>query len=97
MASGRGYLIGGLIPVGAGEVRLSYSEYKVDNNAAAALDPRARKMAIGYVHNLSKRTALYASYARVKNSGGSATALNASTTAANASSSGYDFGVRHSF
>ena len=97
VASGRGYLIGGLIPVGAGEVRLSYSEYKVDNNAAAALDPRARKMAIGYVHNLSKRTALYASYARVKNSGGSATALNASTTAANASSSGYDFGVRHSF
>ena len=97
VASGRGGLIGGLIPVGAGEVRLSYSVYKVDNNAAAALDPRARKMAIGYVHNLSKRTALYASYARVKNSGGSAVALNASTTAANSSSSGYDFGVRHSF
>ena len=97
VASGRGGLIGGLIPVGAGEVRLSYSVYKVDNNAAAALDPRARKMAIGYVHNLSKRTALYASYARVKNSGGSALGLNGAVTAANNSSSGYDFGVRHSF
>jgi len=97
VASGRGGLIGGLIPLGAGEVRLSYSVYKVDNNAAAALDPRARKMALGYVHNLSKRTALYATYARVRNSGGSAIALNGATTGANTSSSGYDFGVRHSF
>jgi predicted porin len=49
------------------------------------------------VHNLSKRTALYTTYARVKNSGGAAQALNGSVNAANQNSTGYDFGVRHSF
>ena len=54
-------------------------------------------MAIGYVHNLSKRTAVYGTYARVKNSGGSTVSLNGATTAANQSSSGIDIGLRHSF
>ncbi|RYF30524.1 MAG: porin [Comamonadaceae bacterium] len=90
---GKGFLVGGLIPVGAGEIRVAYSQYKVD----LAGDPKSRKIAVGYVHNLSKRTALYTTYARVKNSGGAASALNGSSTAANTSSSGFDFGVRHSF
>ena len=88
-----GYLIGGLIPVGAGEIRLAYSRSK--NNAAVSA--RTNKYAIGYVHNLSKRTALYTTFARVSNSGGAAQALNGAVTAANAKSTGYDFGVRHSF
>lgn len=90
---GKGFLVGGLVPVGAGEIRLAYSQYEVD----LAGDPRTRKLALGYVHNLSKRTALYTTYARVKNNGGAAVALGGSTTAVNASSSGFDFGVRHSF
>jgi predicted porin len=90
---GKGFLVGGLIPVGAGEIRVAYSQYKVD----LAGDPKTRKIAVGYVHNLSKRTAVYTTYARVKNSGGAAQALNGSSTAANASSSGFDFGLRHSF
>jgi predicted porin len=49
------------------------------------------------VHNLSKRTALYATYARVSNSGGAASALNGAVTGVNSSSTGYDFGIRHSF
>jgi predicted porin len=49
------------------------------------------------VHNLSKRTALYATVARAKNSGGAAQALNGAVTGANGSSSGYDFGIRHAF
>ncbi|WP_374669427.1 porin, partial [Ramlibacter sp.] len=60
-------------------------------------DPKSRKIALGYVHNLSKRTAVYTTYARVRNSNGAAAALNGATTAANASSSGFDIGVRHSF
>ncbi len=88
-----GYLIGGLIPMGAGEIRLAYSRSK--NNAAVSA--RTNKYAIGYVHNLSKRTALYTTFARVSNSGGAAQALNGAVTAANAKSTGYDFGVRHSF
>jgi predicted porin len=89
----KGFLVGGLIPLGAGEIRLAYSQYEID----LAGDPRTRKLAVGYVHNLSKRTALYTTYARVKNNGGAAQALGGATTAANATSSGFDFGVRHSF
>jgi predicted porin len=91
---GTGFLIGGLIPVGAGEVRLAYSTYKIDTVGA---DPRSNKIALGYVHNLSKRTALYTTFARVSNKNGAAQSLNGSVTAANRNSTGYDFGIRHSF
>jgi predicted porin len=95
-ATGKGGLIGALVPVGAGEIRVSLSQYKND----LAGNPKTRKWALGYVHNLSKRTAVYATYARLKNTGGAAQALNGAngtSFAPNASSSGYDFGVRHSF
>lgn len=91
---GKGFLIGGLVPMGAGEIRLAYSTYKIDTVGA---DPRANKLALGYVHNLSKRTALYATYAHVNNKNGSAQSLNGSVTAANDNSNGYDFGIKHSF
>lgn len=92
-ANGEGALIGGLIPIGAGMIRLSYSRYQADT----AGSPTSKKWALGYVHNLSKRTALYGTYARVGNTGGAAQALNGAVTGPNGSSSGYDFGVRHSF
>lgn len=93
-ADGKGFLIGGLVPVGAGEIRLAYSTYEVDTVGA---DPRTNKIALGYVHNLSKRTALYATYAHLSNKNGAAQALNGSVTAAGGNSNGYDFGIRHSF
>ena len=93
-AEGKGFLIGGLVPVGAGEIRLAYSTYKIDTVGA---DPRTNKIALGYVHNLSKRTALYATYAHVSNKNGAAQSLNGSVTAAGDNSNGYDFGIRHSF
>jgi len=92
---GSGWLIGALVPVGPGEIRVAASQYKTD--VVAGTDPRARKLALGYVHNLSKRTALYATYARVKNNGASASALNGATTGLGTSSSGFDLGIRHSF
>lgn len=91
---GKGFLIGGLVPVGAGEVRLSYSTYKINTVGA---DPRTNKLALGYVHNLSKRTALYATYAHVNNKNGAAQSLNGSVTGVNDNSNGYDFGIKHSF
>jgi predicted porin len=93
-ADGKGFLIGGLVPVGAGEVRLAYSTYKIET---AGADPRVNKIALGYVHNLSKRTALYATYAHLTNKNGAAVGLNGSVTAAGDNSNGYDFGIRHSF
>jgi predicted porin len=94
---GRGWLIGALVPVGPGEIRAAYSQYRTDLPATAT-DPRARKLALGYVHNLSKRTALYATYARVRNNGGSSQVLNGGVSpTANQTSSGVDLGIRHSF
>lgn len=90
-----GWLIGALVPMGAGEIRVSYSTYEID--AGAGLESRARKLALGYVHNLSKRTALYATYARVNNNNLSAVGLNGAVTGLGQSSSGFDLGVRHSF
>jgi predicted porin len=91
--TGKGFTLGTLVPVGAGEIRAAVSRYKVDT----AGNPQSTKLALGYVHNLSKRTALYTTVARVKNKGGAAQALNGSTTAANSSSTGFDLGIRHSF
>ena len=90
---GRGWLIGALVPVGPGEIRASYSEYRIDGGT----DPRSRKLALGYVHNLSKRTAVYTTVAHVRNSNGASTALGGATTGAGDSSTGLDIGVRHAF
>jgi predicted porin len=88
-----GWVIGALVPVGAGEIRASYSQSEADQGAEA----KTQKLALGYVHNLSKRTAVYTTVARVKNSNGAAVALNGATTAANSNSTGFDLGLRHSF
>ncbi|WPH19648.1 porin [Variovorax paradoxus] len=107
-----GYLIGASMPVGAGVIRASYSTVRYDEGAAGITgeDPRAQKLAIGYVHNLSKRTALYATVARVNNRNDAAYtgSLSAASTTGYGSagvsytglprsSTGYDFGIRHAF
>lgn len=93
-----GWLVGTLVPVGAGEIRASYGHVK----STGGSDPRSSQWAAGYVYNLSKRTALYATYAHIGNSNGAALTVSSTSTgkpvgAANASSSGYDLGIRHSF
>jgi predicted porin len=92
----RGWNLGALVPVGPGEIRVAVSQYRTE---APGVDPRARKLALGYVHNLSKRTAVYTTIARVSNNGTSATAAagGAGAPAFGNSSSGLDIGVRHSF
>jgi predicted porin len=93
---GSGTLFGANVPMGTNEIRVAFSRYETET-AAGVTDGKASKTSLGYVTNLSKRTALYATYARVSNSGISAQALNGSTTAAGGSSTGMDFGVRHAF
>jgi len=94
--TGTASLFGANIPMGTDEIRVAISNYKTEL-ATGADDGKANKFALGYVSNLSKRTALYATYARVSNSGTSAQALNASQTAAGTASMGYDIGIRHAF
>ncbi|MDM0069583.1 porin [Variovorax sp. J31P207] len=110
--SADGWLLGATVPVGPGLIRMSYSavNYKntgtyIDQVLGFRPDPKADKFALGYVHNLSKRTALYATVARVNNKEGSDLTLGGPafvTTAAGATmtpktSTGYDLGIRHSF
>jgi predicted porin len=91
------YLIGGLIPVGAGEIRLAWAHANVKTPISAAVDD-ADQFAVGYVHNLSKRTAVYATYARVNNKGqGIAFSNGRATTELGGSTDGFDLGIRHSF
>lgn len=108
-----GALVGATIPVGVGMIRFSYAELKYNNVSALsqlapglAPDPKASKIALGYVHNLSIRTALYATVARVNNKNGAdltvggpafySKPINGSVPVAG-SSTGYDVGIRHIF
>lgn len=91
--TGHGAQLAGIWRVGSGEVKAMYSRYE----AAAASHPDTKKLSLGYVHNLSKRTALYVHYARVRNGNGATTALNGAVTAPNQASAGLDLGIRHTF
>jgi predicted porin len=91
--TGKGYVVGLTAPVGAGQVRVAYSRYGTN----AVGEPTSAKVALGYVHNLSKRTAVYTNVARLTNSGGATASIPGSTSAANASSTGYEVGLRTSF
>jgi predicted porin len=94
---GRGWLIGALVPVGAGEIRVAYSQYRVEADAAGVSDEgRARKIALGYVHNLSKRTALYATVAHTRGRG-AITAAGTTLESFSERGTGYDLGIRHAF
>ena len=88
-----GWLVGVTVPVGATLLKAAYSTLGVDRPG----DPRGKKLALGAVYNLSKRTAVYSTVAMIRNSGGATYALAGSTTAANRSSSGVEFGLRHNF
>jgi predicted porin len=92
---GKGWLLGTTIPVGAGEIRAAYSVYKLPN--FDEFEMQTNKFALGYTHNLSKRTAVYTTYARLKNKGFSDQALNSAQTGLGKTSSGFDLGIRHSF
>ena len=107
-----GYLIGVTVPIGPGQIRASYSQVKYDFNRVPVLgvvnapDPKSSKLALGYVHNLSKRTALYGTIARVTNKNGAGNTVGAGPSYVVAfnraalqpkSSMGYEFGIRHAF
>jgi predicted porin len=89
-ADAKGTNIGALVPMAGGTFRIAASSSK-----RAAVE--TKQTAVGYVMPLSKRTDIYATYARVTNSGGANVSLGGAATAANGSSSAYDLGVKHSF
>ena len=114
-----GGLIGVTVPVGPGLIRASYSAVKYNNVNALNNgvftgfnpSPKADKFALGYVHNLSKRTALYATVAWLKDKDGAdltvggpafygspiPTVNGLSAVPVPSKSIGYDVGIRHAF
>ena len=83
-------------PVGVGELKASYQ--RADASGAGTDGNDAHQVAIGYVHNLSKRTALYGTYSQLTNEGNAAFVVGTPpAAAAGRTSKGYEFGIRHSF
>jgi predicted porin len=83
-----------------GEVRASYTALKASGFAVGSDVGDASQVTIGYVHNLSKRTALYTNYSVVDNKGVGKKFVvgdGNGVTTAGGNSTGYQFGVRHSF
>ena len=99
------YLIGANVPMGAGTFRAAYSRYDVSGRISATTTVDANdynKLAVGYMHNLSKRTTVYGTYARVSNKGAQTVSvanngLSAGAASPGGSSTGYEIGLRHSF
>lgn len=96
----KGVLVGATAPLGQGQARISYSKVeKVADNATAG---NVTQVAVGYVYNLSKRTALYATYSHVNNSNYRNTptagfSVGSAVSSINGSVNGYDLGIRTSF
>ena len=84
-------------PVGAaGEVRASYNNYKISDD-----NGKANQLSLGYVHNLSKRTALNGTYSYIKNKDGLDFELNGAMGGAGLKDGekqhGLQLGIRHAF
>jgi predicted porin len=78
----KAYLLGVNVAVGSGDIKAGYTTLKVANVT------RSQRFGVGYHHNLSKRTKLFADFVRDNKS---------ITPAGSPEKSGYDFGVQHNF
>ena len=90
--------VGAMVFAGPGYIPIAYTRVKRDD----ADDSSASKIAFGYVYNLSKRTALYATYAHIDNKNTLAVPVNVGPDAGpvpapGRSASGWDLGIRHVF
>jgi predicted porin len=91
-------LLGVLVPFGAGTLKASYNKVSGSSDSVDA-----KLFGVGYQYDLSKRTALYATIARLTNSGNAATGAKftigqgPAMVAGGATSEGYNLGIRHSF
>jgi len=96
------YGVSGSVPLGQGEFKASYTAVdSVGKTPGTGTDinaDNATQWSVQYIYNLSKRTALYTGYASISNDGkADFRVLGNGYSAAGKDSSGYNFGVRHSF
>jgi predicted porin len=85
--------IGVHVPMGAGVIRAAYGRVKTTGVANDA-----SQFTLGYVHNMSKRTALYTNFSVIDNKGaGTNYNVGAPVTVPGGNSRGFEAGIRHSF
>lgn len=96
------YYLAGKYAFGMDAVKLAYT--KVGNAGAAGVSNGAKEWAVGYDHNLSKNTTIYALYANLKNDANSGYGLSggadvtpAAPVTAGATASVFSLGLKHSF
>ncbi len=94
-------LVGAVLPLGQHQVRLSWTQVEREGKvgATAIANNSATQLGLGYVYNLSKRTALYATFAQINNDGAATYVVpgGAAGLANGGSSTGYEAGLRHNF
>ncbi len=94
-------LIAGVVPLGSGEVKLSWQKANFDGTVGATniAANAATQLGLGYVHNLSRRTALYGTVSRIDNKGTATLAVPGGTAglAGGGASTGAEAGLRHNF
>ena len=90
--------VGAFINIGNDTIPIAFTHVKRND----AQNGSADKFAVGYVHALSKRTAIYGTLGYIKNKGSMQLPVNVGADAGptpvkGGSASGVDFGIRHSF
>ena len=95
------YSLGAVVPLGVGQIKAVYTHANASGTTAAGVNVDANdadQVALGYIYNLSKRTALYTTAAYVKNKGNATFAVaSAPAMTPGAKSTGLEFGMRHAF
>jgi predicted porin len=96
--------IGASLPLGPGAVRVSYLDANASGHtpAGASIEANdASQLAVGYVYDLSRRTALYSSLSRVNNKQAANYVVDSNPALPNPNSgkdsTGFEVGIRHSF
>ncbi|WP_090043741.1 porin [Limnohabitans sp. 2KL-27] len=87
-------ILGLIVPMGANTIKASYAIKSVDT-ANSTGEFGAKQLALGIAHALSKRTDVYAQYARVTNDANAQ--YGVLTPTAGSSATAYQVGVRHAF
>lgn len=109
----RAISLGATVKSGRHEYKMGFSTLTLENGQGLNTSPQADKWALGYQYNFTKRTALYATYAHLKNKDAALDAgpfagltaganrqrglAGTALTGAETSAVALDIGIRHSF
>ncbi|MEP7295655.1 MAG: porin [Burkholderiales bacterium] len=95
------FSLSAVVPIGQSEIHAGYEASKRDN---AGVTTKIDQFALGYVYNLSKRTALYTTVSRLSNKNGTRNTVGGGnafgsdgSVVTNPKSTGAEFGLRHFF